>query len=146
MIDPLSDLPNERAFFSTLENEIARAYTSWKPLTVLVIDFEKPPGQELSGSALYIKNSLRQMDTLAISATGEFLVLLPAADDEAGREVIRRVRSKESIAPGVQHCIRAGWASFGPDGETPAQLLAAARVRKSGANSNVVFFPAEPAA
>jgi diguanylate cyclase (GGDEF)-like protein len=169
LTDVTTDLPNERAFYLILENQIAEAQRKRdeRPLTILAIDikgfdemnsrFGHPAGDRiLNFVAQVIKDNLRQMDFLARSIGDEFLVILPTASQETAHEIVARIHTgffgrtltindEESI----EAEINVGWASFGGDGETPGQLLSLAQLRKeqskSAVPSKVLWFPQETA-
>jgi diguanylate cyclase (GGDEF)-like protein len=169
MTDATTELPNERAFFMVLENHIAESQRrrEERPLTVLALDvrgfdeinrqFGHAAGDRvLAFVADVVKENLRQMDFFARSSADEFLAVLPTANKDISHEIIARVhtgffgrklRLNETDAVEVE--INIGWAAFGSDGETPANLLAAARERKAQAKSmvppNVLWFPSEMA-
>jgi diguanylate cyclase (GGDEF)-like protein len=165
LTDVTTDLPNERAFHVILENQVAGAQRDQCPLSILAVDikdfsdhnrrFGHPAGDRiLNFAAQTIKDSLRQMDFIARSYGDEFLIVLPKATSQITDDIVRRIRSaflgqtlKLSDVDSVQVELNFGSASFGPDGQTPAQLLTAARVRKTEAknrgDSKVVFFPSQ---
>jgi diguanylate cyclase (GGDEF)-like protein len=74
---------------------------------------------------------LRSQDFLCRYAGDEFVAVIQAAPDEA-QELVRRVQiaiDKRELTYGQSSLfvgISAGWASFGPDGESLDQLLVAA--------------------
>jgi diguanylate cyclase (GGDEF)-like protein len=163
LTDATTDLPNERAFYLILESQVAEAQRDQRPLSILAIDIEDfsdhnrrlghPAGDSiLNFTARTIKDSLRQMDFFARSKGDEFLIVLPTATTQTADEIVRRIgsafssrslRLTEELSLKLE--LYFGSASFGPDGETPAQLLTAARIRKTEAkdrgDGKVVFFP-----
>lgn len=167
LTDATTDLPNERAFYLVLENQVAEAQRKRddRPLTVLALDiknfdevnctFGHAAGDKvLSFVARVIKDNLRQMDFVARAMNDEFLVILPTASKEISHDIIARINTgffgqrlaiNESQAVEVQ--LNIGWAAFGSDGETPGQLLSLAQLRKeqmkSTGPSNLLFFPME---
>ena len=95
LTDITTELPNERAFYLILENQIAEAQRrrDERPLTVLAIDirnfdeinqqFGHAAGDRaLNFVAQVVKDNLRQMDFLARSTGDEFLVVLPTASQD----------------------------------------------------------------
>jgi len=169
LTDPTTDLPNERAFYLILENQIAESQRKgeMRPLTILAIDirnfdeinqrFGHAAGDRvLNFAAQDIKDNLRQMDFFARAMDDEFIAILPTASKEVSHEVMARVHTgffgrklKISESDAVEIELNIGWAAFGDDGETPDQLLTAARVRKeqvkSAAPHKVLWFPQESA-
>jgi len=168
LTDTLTNLPNERAFFLVLENQIAEAqrFRDKRPLTILTIDI-KNFGEHnrrfghATGDRLLlfvadkIKNQLRQMDFLARSMNDEFLAVLPTASEEITREIIGRIEKVFVTNPfeisneeKIHLQLNFGAASFGRDGETASQMLKHALVRKQQSKSDekenkVLWFPKE---
>lgn len=106
MTDVTTDLPNERAFYLILENQIAEAQRKRedRPLTILAIDiknfdevnqkFGHAAGDRILNFVAHgIKDNLRQMDFLARSIGDEFLAILPTATKEVSHEVIARIQT-----------------------------------------------------
>lgn len=167
LTDVTTDLPNERAFYLVLENQIAEATRKGgdRPLTILTIDvkgfddinrrFGHASGDRvLNFVAQTVRDNLRQMDFFARSIGDEFLAILPTASKEDSHEVIARVQTgffgrkiKLTETEMVEIDINIGWAAFGVDGETADQLLGAARLRKgqskSGVSNKVLWFSKE---
>jgi len=153
LTDTLTSLPNERAFYLVLENQIAEAqrFRDERPLTILAIDINgfSELNQRLGHTtgdrlllfaAVKIKNQLRQMDLLTRSASDEFFAVLPTASEEITREIIDRIERIfvsnpfESIGQEQIHLrLHFGAASFGKDGETAEQLIQHALLRKKQA-------------
>lgn len=169
LTDATTDLPNERAFFLVLENQVAESSRKGaaRPLTILALDvrsfddinisFGHAVGDRvLKFVAQVVKDNLRQMDFFARSSADEFLVVLPTASKEVSHEIIARIQTgffgrklKITESESVELELNIGWAAFGADGGTTEALLAVARERKeqakSGAPSKVLWFPAEVA-
>ncbi|HEX8288706.1 MAG TPA: sensor domain-containing diguanylate cyclase [Pyrinomonadaceae bacterium] len=167
LTDSLTNLPNERAFFVVLENQIAEAtrFKAERPLTILSIDidnfseFNRKFGHAtgdcfLAFTGQNIKNQLRQMDFLARSAGDEFSVVLPTADERIAVEIIERIERSFAAKPfeindneKVFVKLNFGAATFGRDGETATQLLNTSCLRKKQSKSsklgNVLLFPVE---
>ncbi len=167
LTDSLTNLPNERAFYLVLENQIAESQRNreGRHLTVLAIDiknftelnqkFGHSTGDKiLSFAANTIKGELRRMDFLARSNSDQFLAVLPTASDEVTKEIIGRIgkafilNSCEFSEREKHHLqLNFGSATFWKDGETASQLLQNARLRKqqtkSGHNKKVLWFPQE---
>ncbi len=167
LTDSLTALPNERAFYLVLENQIAEStrFQLERPLTILSIDvnnfsdFNQKFGHATGDRFLafagdIIKNQLRQMDFLARSAGDEFLAVLPTASDKIASEIIERIERAFVTKPfeiiekeKVFLKLNFGAATFGRDGETAQQLLKTAILRKqqgkSTEPSKVLWFPKE---
>jgi diguanylate cyclase (GGDEF)-like protein len=167
LTDVLTSLPNERAFYLILENQIAESQRQRdeRPLTILTIDikgfadlnqkFGHATGDRiLSFAAETIKEQLRKMDFISRSSADEFLVVLPTASETVTREIIERIEkalrsngfevdADEKISLGLNF----GAATFWQDGETAPQLLTSARLRKqqekTGQDGKILWFPKE---
>ena len=165
--DPTTKLPNERAFYLVLENQLAEASRkrAERPVTILAMDvkdFEEinrryghsTGDAVLRHVAATIKDALRQMDFFARSANDEFLAILPTASQGMSPEVISRVQVafvgrefKVEHSRSIEIEINFGWAEFGVDGETAHDVVKMARARKSQAKipekGNVLSFSQE---
>lgn len=167
LTDSLTHLPNERAFYLILENQIAESQRrrEERPLTILSIDlrdfnelnqkFGHLTGDKiLTFSGEIIKKQLRKMDFLARAGSDEFLAVLPTANNETANEIIERIERFLQTSPfilerGHKEFIKLniGAATLFRDGETAEKLLQTARLRKEtakvGKDSNVLWFPKE---
>ncbi len=167
LTDITTDLPNERAFYLLLENQIAESQRkgSERPLTVLAIDiknFDEINGRYghatgdrvLNFVAQVARDNLRDMDFLARSINDEFLAVLPTATAEISKDIIARLNAgfvgrklQINDDQSIEVELNIGWATFGSDGETPGQLLSLAQLRKEQTKSNdpikVLWFPQE---
>jgi diguanylate cyclase (GGDEF)-like protein len=164
LTDPTTDLPNGRAFYLVLENQLAEAsrQEGERPLTILAMDvkgfdeinrrFGHAAGDAvLDHVAGTIKDSLRRMDFLARVSDDEFLAILPAAYSCVAAEIVERIRTsfsaelfKVNDSQSVMIELNFGWAEFGADGEASHDIVHAAEVRKSQAKhtgpQNVLTF------
>ncbi len=167
LTDSTTDLPNERAFYLILENQIAESQRKQesRPLTVLAMDIKNfdeinqshghaAGDRVLNFVAEIARDNLRQMDFFVRSMNDEFLAVLPTATKEISHEIVARIHTgffgrklKISEGQSIEIELNVGWATFGLDGETPAQLLTLARLRKEQAKSpeppKVLWFPKE---
>ncbi|MBK8466917.1 MAG: GGDEF domain-containing protein [Chloracidobacterium sp.] len=167
LTDGTTDLPNERAFYLFLENQIAETQRNpeARPLTILAIDIKNfdeinqrfghvTGDRVLSIASKIIKDNLRQMDFLSRASSDEFLVILPTASKEIAHEVIARLSTgffgrklKINESESVEVELYFGWAAFGTDCETPKGLVTTARSRKEQSKSSepnkVLWFPHE---
>lgn len=167
LTDSLTNLPNERAFYLILENQMAESQRQreQRPLTILTVDAKKFAGLNqkfghatgdtiLLFAAEIIKEQLRKMDFLARSTSDEFLIVLPTASESMTEEIIGRIAKAFEENPfeieGEEKIyleLNFGAATFWKDGETAQQLLQSARLRKqqakSSAGSKVLWFPKE---
>ncbi len=167
LTDATTDLPNERAFYLIVENQIAEASRNReaRPLTILAMDIKgfdeinQKYGHAAGDRALNfvahtIKDNLRQMDFFARSQDDEFLAVLPTASKEMSSEVIARIHTgffgrklQLTETDSIEVEMNFGWAAYGEDGETVEQLLSIAGVRKDQAKysdpSKVLWFPKE---
>ncbi|MBL8184482.1 MAG: GGDEF domain-containing protein [Blastocatellia bacterium] len=167
LTDPLTELPNERALYMVLENQLAESqrFRDERPLSVLSVDikgFDETNQQygHSTGDRLLrfagatIRSSLRKMDFLARSVNDEFAVVLPTATEKTAAEVIERIKAEFadtsfqlSDHEEVKLWLNFGWATFWKDGESAEQLLQSARLRKQQSKSedpnNVLWFKKE---
>lgn len=167
LTDALTNLPNQRAFFLVLENQIAESarYRSERALSILAIDiadfdelnrkFGHATGDRiLAFAGENIKIQLRQMDFLARSGGDEFLAVLPTAAEPIAAEVVKRIEQSFAEnyfdideAEKVFVKLNFGAATFGSDGETAPQLLKTAVARKQQRKSDeagkILWFPKE---
>ncbi|MEP6704329.1 MAG: sensor domain-containing diguanylate cyclase, partial [Acidobacteriota bacterium] len=167
LTDALTSLPNERAFFMVLENQLAESqrFRTERPLTVLSIDIKNfaevnqnfgfAAGDRLLGFVSEnLTMLLRKMDFLSRSAGDEFLIILPTASAKFADEILQRIRNhfaakvfSVSEAEEIKVWLNVGLATFWQDGETAEQLLQNARVRKQKSKaeepSKVLWFPKE---
>ncbi len=165
LTDSLTHLPNERAFYMLLEQQIAEAqrFLERRPLTILAIDLQnfteinKKYGhmqgdQVLMFIAKLIKNQLRQMDVLARIISDEFFVILPTASEETTNQVVQRLYYTISNTPFVfadqtKVTVKLNFsaATFMKDGDTAEEMVKSAirkkEVEKSEEKSTVVKFP-----
>ena len=167
MTDSLTELPNERAFYLMLENQIAEAQRlpEKRQLTVMVTDikdfnelnqrFGHSTGDKiLAFAAKSIKSQLRQMDFLSRSVNDEFFAVLPTATQEITETIIKRIERTFILQPfevskeeKVHLKLNFGTATFLDDCETANQLLQTALLRKHQGKadqpSNIIWFPKE---
>jgi diguanylate cyclase (GGDEF)-like protein len=131
-VDPLTSLPNRRAWATELPLAVDRARRSGAPLTVAMIDldyfkrfndtFGHPAGDQLLKTAAAAwRENLRTTDVLARYGGEEFAVLLPDADAERAMQVLDRLRP----ATPAGQTFSAGVATWDGD-ETGDQALARA--------------------
>ena len=167
LTDTLTNLPNERAFYMVLENQLAESqrHRDERPLTVLSIDikdfaeinqnFGFAAGDRiLAFTAERLASHLRKMDFLSRAGNDEFLIILPTASEKFTGEIIQRIRERFASEPfaiseidDTKVWLNFGWATFWQDGETAEQLLQNARIRKQQAKAEeptkVLWFPKE---
>lgn len=166
LTDALTHLPNERAFYLVLENQLAESqrYRLERSLTILTIDISnfadvnKKYGHAtgdriLSFAGQIIKAQLREMDFLARSVGDEFWIVLPTASEKISNEVAERVEKSFITKPFVISNdekiflkLNFGSATFGQDGETASELLQTAIIKKQQGKHNaeaakIIFFP-----
>jgi diguanylate cyclase (GGDEF)-like protein len=160
LTDVTTDLPNERAFDLILGNQVAEVQRrgSTRTLSILAIDikdfesinrrFGHATGDRvLNFTGQLIKDHLRDMDFCSRGSGDEFLAVLPTASEEVALEIVERIHTgflgrkiRVSEKDDAQVELNFGWAAFGSDGETPAELLRVARTRRS---QSVVDAPAK---
>jgi diguanylate cyclase (GGDEF)-like protein/putative nucleotidyltransferase with HDIG domain len=142
LTDPLTELPNARAFHLALEQRLAECQRlNREPLSVLCMDLEDfkkindshghGVGDRLLASvAEVIKKQLRQMDVLSRYAGDEFCAIMPMASSEVAVMVAERIRTAVErhqfpVRTGktTQISISIGIACFPGDGETVQDIL-----------------------
>ncbi len=167
LTDALTNLPNERAFFMVLENQLAESqrFRSERPLTVMSIDIKNfadvnknfgfaAGDRMLTFVAESLASQLRKMDFLSRSVNDEFLIILPTASEKFAAEIVQRIRDHFAVkvfsvseTEEIKVWLNFGWATFWQDGETAEQLLQHSRVRKQQAKaeepSKILWFPKE---
>jgi|SRR5687767_5905710 len=167
LTDTLTCLPNERAFYMVLENQLAESqrFRDERPLTVVSVDIKNfgdanqsfgftAGDRILAFTAEHLASQLRKMDFLSRSGNDEFLIILPTATEKFAAEIIERIRDRFASVPfpvseteEIKVWLNFGWATFWQDGETAEQLLQNARVRKQQAKAEepakVLWFPKE---
>ena len=148
LVNPLTELPNARAFYMLLGQRLAESQRVGSESLALVsidIDDFKSVNDEyghaigdrvLASIAGVIRKELRQMDILTRYAGDEFVAIMPMASTQMASGVAERIRSaveaqKFSVRTGktVQMGLSLGVASFPEDGETTEELLSAAARR-----------------
>ncbi len=166
LTDALTGLPNERAFYMVLENQLAESVRNReeRPLSILSIDIRDfgavnsmlghaVGDRLLEFAGVHIGEHLRRMDFLARTVNDEFCIVLPTATEQTALEIIERIKAsfsqnefEISDGDGVSVALNFGWATFWKDGETAEQLIRAAHQRKRQAKSeepSVIWFPRE---
>jgi diguanylate cyclase (GGDEF)-like protein len=145
LIDPLTELPNARAFYMMLEQRIAEGQRMNREELALICmdidDFKRVNDdyghalgdRVLASVAGVIRRELRQMDILTRYAGDEFVAIMPMASTEMAVVVAERIRNavesqKFSVRTDKTAEIRVslGVACFPADGETTEELLTAA--------------------
>src|SRR5687768_8083508 len=145
LVDPLTDLPNARAFYLMLEQRIAECQRMNREELALIcmdIDNFKRINDEyghaigdrvLASVAGVIRRELRQMDILTRYAGDEFVAIMPMASTQMAASVGERIRSavecqKFTVRTGktVEIKVSLGVGCFPEDGETTEELLTAA--------------------
>jgi diguanylate cyclase (GGDEF)-like protein/putative nucleotidyltransferase with HDIG domain len=142
LTDPLTELPNARAFHLALEQRIAECQRlNREPVSVMCMDLDDfkqindSHGHGVGDRLLaavggVIKKQLRQMDILARYAGDEFVAIMPMASSDVAQMVAERVRGAvESQGYAVRTGrtarvgVSIGIACFPADGETAESLL-----------------------
>ncbi len=148
LTDPLTELPNARAFYMLLEQRIAECQRmNNESLAVLSMDIDDFKGindqyghaigdRILANAAGVIRKELRQMDILTRYAGDEFVAIMPMASTLMASAIGERIRNaleqqKFSVRTGkvVQLGISIGVACYPDEGETTEELLTAAARR-----------------
>ena len=106
-MDPVTELPNTRAFYEQAEREIARVKRHRRSLTVACLDldhfkdvndqFGHQVGDEVLRSiASTLRKSCRESDFVARVGGDEFILLLPESDERQASALLERIRSHVS--------------------------------------------------
>ena len=92
--DPATGLPNRLSFLDNLTRAIAAAARYDEPLTLLVIDLEKPDADERSAGEALLR-LVRVTDIVSRVAPGRFAIILPRTATAGGALVATRVTALE---------------------------------------------------
>lgn len=117
LTDPLTSIPNRRAFLRILDKELARATRNQHDLAIIILDldfFKKVNDtyghtigdKVLIAIAVEVSRVIRQTDFLARYGGEEFILLLPETDREAAviaAEKIRQEIAAIRFKTGTQH-------------------------------------------
>lgn len=145
LVDPLTELPNARAFYMLLGQRIAECQRmNHESLAVISMDIDNFKGindeyghaigdRVLASISGVIRKELRQMDILARYAGDEFVAIMPMASKQMATSVAERIRmaverQKFSVRTGktVEIGLSFGVACLPTDGETTEELLTSA--------------------
>ncbi|MCK5737356.1 MAG: GGDEF domain-containing protein, partial [Spirochaetaceae bacterium] len=139
--DELTGLFNRRYFDQKLQEEINRSARYGRSLSLILgdidnfksynDDFGHQKGDEvLQAVSEMIRSSCRNSDTAARYGGEEVVIILPETDAEGARLVAEKARklieARGEDTAGRVVTISMGIASFGPDNDGPAELIAAA--------------------
>ena len=166
LTDALTNLPNERAFYLVLENQIAETLRLpvKRNLSILVADIRgfsainQRYGHAngdlvLNFVAELLKDQLRRMDFLSRTTGDEFYAVLPTASEDVALSIVSRIEEafERNVCriPELEDAhlkLNFGTATFYNDGETAQELLQAALLRKQQEKlppdqRRVQFFP-----
>jgi len=136
--DPLTGLANYRMLVDTLDSEIRRFSRTERPFSVLLLDMDglkqiNDTYGHLTGSralcrlADILRVHCRSMDTAARYGGDEFAIVIPEADVDDAKRVVRRIQDR--VARDAEHppfTVSIGAAVYPADGGTRDALLAAA--------------------
>jgi diguanylate cyclase (GGDEF)-like protein len=139
--DPLTGVPNRRAFDANLPQLVAAAHSSGTPLTLAIVDVDRfkrvndtfghPAGDEvLRQVARILRSHSRGADRCARYGGDELTLCLPVATAEAAVALDRISRTIadhpwSAVAPGLSVTVSVGLAELGP-ADTAASLFWAA--------------------
>lgn len=163
--DGLTGLTNHRAFHARLDEEIARARRSQRPLSLIVCDIDHfktvndtyghaTGDLVLQGLARILGTNARSTDIAARIGGEEFALLLPDTNLSGGKEIAERLRKAVEAQPfstdlGPLRCtISLGIASFPPCPADKQALFEAAdrclyQSKRSGRNRSFTVEEAE---
>ncbi|MEZ5306728.1 MAG: GGDEF domain-containing protein [Pyrinomonadaceae bacterium] len=165
LTDGITNLPNERALFLVLENQIAecRRFPDERIISVLALDivnfdavnqqFGHVEGDRLLRFASEVlKSELRKMDFLSRSSNDEFLAVLSTLSSAYVENVAARLKQRcESdpyALPGGEKLFldfNIGFSTFGGGNESASEMIRLAveqkEVAKSAAKGSVLLFP-----
>ncbi len=146
LTDPLTGLPNRRAFEETLEREVHRARRYGHTFALLMVDlngfkrindtYGHVQGDVvLRQTAQALRSALRESDFLARYGGDEFVVLLPETDAQQAYRVAQKLAQHieqltfEGLPPEERCGLSAGVAVYPQDATDPRQLLTLADQR-----------------
>ena len=139
--DAVTKLPNARACYPRLEQEINRAHREHRSVAVLFLDLNglKPINDSyghaagdklLAAAAARLRSSLRSYDFVARIGGDEFLAVLPGISPENVHQTISMLKKAVSLKPvdlGEDHFARPfvsiGAAHYPQDSEDPDELI-----------------------
>ena len=125
--DPLTGLPNKRAFHDRLDDELGRAAREYYPVSVVVMDLDRFKqindtwGHAVGDEALVklskqVQAELRAGDFAGRMGGDEFTIALVRADAHSAEKVLNRLRealTKVTVGPAGEHLgFSAGIAEF----------------------------------
>jgi len=144
LTDPMTGLPNARSLQIHFEKEVARASRSGSSFQVLMLDLDgfkavndtfghKAGDAMLKGISAVMSEQLRDYDFLARYAGDEFVAIVPETDEEAVRDLCRRIENavigfKLPVGDDKFACVGVslGAASYPRHGESFDQVVIAA--------------------
>jgi len=137
--DPLTGLPNHRAFVAALDQELKRSHRYYRPCALLFLDLDHfkalndgyghPAGDAvLQEFSTLVRTLLRGMDTLGRWGGEEFVALLPETDVEGALAAAERLRTAVaahifSVGGGVRLTCSIGIAAYPFDSEERDGLI-----------------------
>jgi diguanylate cyclase (GGDEF)-like protein len=162
--DGLTGLLNRRRMLAHLDEELAQAAQTRRPVCVAIIDLDhfkrindwhghRAGDEVLQGFSAFALRQLRQVDKLARWGGEEFLLLLPHVQHEQARVALERLCQQVAQQPmGEQHhvpiTVSVGLAQWTPGEDLACWLDRADRAlyeaKQSGRNRCVVAMSPEP--
>lgn len=144
--DPLTGLPNRRAFQEVLQREWLRARRYARPLGLFLLDLDHfkqindqyghlAGDQVLRQVASALRGTIRETDFIARYGGDEFVVLLPETEASQGAQVAQRLtRAVEElhfagVPEGIRCSLSIGMAFYPQDADSPEKLLEVADQR-----------------
>ncbi len=143
MTDPLTKIPNRRAFFIRFHDEVARSRRYEHSLVVAMIDidhfkvFNDMEGhvygdEALRKAAQIFLSQIRRTDTVARYGGEEFIILMPETEINNALEICERLRAAVEGATfqgkneAAYLTVSIGLSGYPGQGETPEDLVKAA--------------------
>ena len=136
--DPLTGLANYRRIIDTLGNEIERTKRTGRPFSLLLFDLDglkrinDEYGHAVGSRAICrvadaLRLNSRAVDTAGRYGGDEFALILPETEQDAAREVARRICDAIARQEGIPRATAsAGAAVYPRDGESVLALVASA--------------------
>ena len=164
LTDPVTGLPNERAFLMVLEHQLAESlrHRDERPMSVIAFDIRgfakinEEYGHAIGDRVLMfaaetMRGHFRAMDFLARTHNDEFLAVVPLADGASASDIVFRISNvfagsgfELDTENSISISVNFGIATFWQDGETSHQLIQNAQFKKQQAKAEDAINTAIP--